>query len=112
MVVEVSGEQPGSEWAVASGCPVGLEGSPEPGGRRADGQGPGPLRLRGAELAARDGSLDAQRPAGEVAEPQGDEFAASGAGVGGEPDEQQVLFGVVADLGASAAAVVVPAELA
>ena len=93
---EVGGEGPRTKTVAArAALPGGRELVSQVGGRGAQGQDAAVAGLGCGQLAGRDGALDAQHPRSEVIESQGRQLAAAGAGVGGEPDQEQVLLGAV-----------------
>jgi hypothetical protein len=68
---------------------------PELGGPGTDREGAGAAGLGGGDDLGRHATFDAQPASVQVVQTQGIELAAAGAGVGGQPEQQLDLLGLV-----------------
>lgn len=91
LMIAVAAEHPRSN--VCFGGPFVVESCPDGSGRGPYGEAASVPGLGGRDLGSGDGPADGEGAGIEVVEAQGGELAASSAGVGGETQQEQVLFG-------------------
>ena len=92
LMLEVGAEHPRPEVPSGQLAPLGFEGVPETSGGGSEGERPGPPRFGCGDHVTGNAAGDGQHPLVEISKTKGGELASAGPRVGGEADQEQVLF--------------------